>query len=223
MVNLNSVLNERIARIARKEIRARTGATRKATVRYRGDIAALKRKMASLGKMVAFLEAREKKRASQLPSPSRVEGIRFRSDGLKSHRAKLELSAKEYGRLLGGVSPKTIYLWESGVSRPRRAQVARLAALRGIGKREALRQLALLGGKKPGKNRRRGRYSQTAEEFITALVKGRKATTSAQINAAWSKNNRLGKADNTLSRMVKTRRLRREPVKKGRGSTYWAR
>src|ERR1700733_9946702 len=113
MANLNSVLNERIARVARKEIRAQTGATRKATVRYRGDIAALKRKVASLTKMMAFLETREKKRASQQPMPSKSEGIRFRSDGLKSHRAKLQLSAKDYGRLLGGVSPKTIYLWEA--------------------------------------------------------------------------------------------------------------
>jgi DNA-binding transcriptional regulator YiaG len=220
MVNLNTVLNERIARIARKEIRAQTGATKKATVRYRGDIAALKRKVATLGKMLSFLETREKKRASEQPAASKVEGIRFRSDGLKSHRSKLELSAKDYGRLLGGVSPKTIYLWEAGESRPRRAQVARLVSVRGIGKREALRQLALLGGGVPGKNRHRGSYPQTADEFIASLVKSRKATTSAQINAAWSASRRPGKADNTLSRMVKMKRLRRMPIKEGRGSTY---
>ena len=171
---------------------------------------------------MAFLEAREKKRASQQPMPAKGNGIRFRSDGLRSHRAKLELSAKDYGKLLGGVSPKTIYLWESGESRPRRAQVVRLASVRGIGKREALRQLSLLGGKVPGKNRQRGRYSQTAEQFIAALVKGKRAITSAQINAAWSKSRRPGKADNTLSRMVKMRSLRREPVKQGRGSSYFA-
>jgi len=222
MANLNIVLNERIARVARKEIRAQTGATRKATVRYRGDIAALKRKVATLTKMLAFLEAREKKRASQQPMPSKSDGIRFRSDGLRSHRAKLELSAKDYGKLLGGVSPKTVYLWESGESRPRRAQVARLASVRGIGKREALRQLSLMGGRVPGKNRQRGKYSQTAEQFIAALVKGKKAITSAQINTAWTKSRRPGKADNTLSRMVKMRSLRREPVKQGRGSSYFA-
>jgi DNA-binding transcriptional regulator YiaG len=222
MANLNIVLNERIARVARKEIRAQTGATRKATVRYRGDIAALKRKVATLTKMLAFLEAREKKRASQQPMPSKSDGIRFRSDGLRSHRAKLELSAKDYGKLLGGVSPKTVYLWESGESRPRRAQVARLASVRGIGKREALRQLALMGGRVPGKNRQRGKYSQTAEQFIAALVDGKKAITSAQINTAWTKSRRPGKADNTLSRMVKMRSLRREPVKQGRGSSYFA-
>ena len=38
----------------------------------------------------------------------------------------------------------TIYNWEKGKTRPRKEQIAALVAVRGIGKREALRRLELL-------------------------------------------------------------------------------
>jgi transcriptional regulator with XRE-family HTH domain len=216
MVNLNTVLNERIARIARKEIKAETGTTKKATVRYRSDIAALKREVAGLRKIVAFLETQEKKRVAQQPVAQEVGDIRFRADGLRTHRAKLGLSAADYGKLVG-VAGITIYQWESGKSRPRKAQVAKLATVRGIGKREAMKRLELLGVATESK---RERYEQTAEQLITSLTKSRKATTSAQIGAAWKKSGRPGKADNTLSRMVKDGDLKRVKLKQERGSRY---
>lgn len=61
----------------------------------------------------------------------------------KTQRDRLGLSAKDYG-LLVGVSGLTIYNWEQGKSRPRQAQLASLAAVRGIGKREANAKLELL-------------------------------------------------------------------------------
>ncbi|MFI5378788.1 MAG: helix-turn-helix domain-containing protein, partial [Tepidisphaerales bacterium] len=170
MINLNTVLNERIARIARKEIKAQTGTTKKATVRYRSDIAGLKREVARLRKVTSFLEAQEKKRVAQQPVPQEVQGMRFRADGLKSHRAKLGLSAREYGKLVG-VAGLTIYQWEGGKSRPRQAQLAKLAGVRGIGKREALKRLEMLGGDVQGKAHKRGTYKQTAHEMILSLVK----------------------------------------------------
>jgi predicted transcriptional regulator len=84
---------------------------------------------------------------SQAPAPKKVEGIRFRADGLKSHRARLGLSAADYGRLVGA-SGLSVYHWESGKARPRKEQVAKLASVRGIGKREAVRRLELLDGTK---------------------------------------------------------------------------
>jgi len=58
---------------------------------------------------------------------------------------RLGLSAADYARLVG-VSSLTIYNWEHGKSRPRKEQLAALVAVRGIGKREALRRLELLKG-----------------------------------------------------------------------------
>jgi hypothetical protein len=96
MPNLASALNDHIRRLSRREINSQTKSTRRLTAQYRRDIAALKREMASLRKKVAFLEAQEKRRVAERPSAPAADGIRFRVDGLRSHRAKLGLSAKDW-------------------------------------------------------------------------------------------------------------------------------
>src|SRR4051812_39865448 len=111
MPNLAGILNEQIRRLARREIKSETRTTKRLTAQYRRDIAALKRQVASLRKTVGFLEAQEKRRVGEQPIPVEVEGIRFRADGLRSHRAKLGVSAQDYGRLVG-VAGLTIYHWE---------------------------------------------------------------------------------------------------------------
>ena len=70
--------------------------------------------------------------------------------GLRKHRAKLGISAADYARLVG-VAGLTIYNWEKGRSKPQAKQLAALAAVRGLGQREAI---ARIGGKTP---RGRGR------------------------------------------------------------------
>jgi DNA-binding transcriptional regulator YiaG len=63
---------------------------------------------------------------------------------VKAQRERLGLSAADYAKLVG-VSSLTIYNWEQGKTRPRQEQLAALVAVRGIGKREAIKRLALLG------------------------------------------------------------------------------
>ena len=151
MPNITAVLNHHIRRLAAREIRARTRSSRRLTSGHRRDLAALKRSVAALQKAVGFLEGQERRRVAERPVPQKVEGIRFRADGLKSYRARLGLSAKDFGKLVG-VAGLTIYHWESDKARPRQAQLAKLAAVRGLGKREALKRLELMGGadKTPG-------------------------------------------------------------------------
>ena len=218
MPNITNILNEEIRRLARREIKSNTGVVRKQTAQYRRDIAELKRQVASLSKAVAFLGKQEKRRVAEQPVGQEVEGRRFRADGLRSHRAKLGLSAKDYG-LLVGVTGQTIYNWEEGKGRPRQQQVSKVAAVRGIGKREAMKRLELLGAT-VGQARPRGRFDQTAVEFITLLVQGNKATHRAEIGTAWTKAGRGGRADNTLTRMVKAGSLKRTKVKGEKGSKY---
>ena len=221
MPNLASALNDHIRRLSRREITAQTKTTRRLTAQHRRDIAALKREVASLRKKVSFLEVQEKRRVAERPAAPAGEGIRFRADGMRTHRAKLGLSAKDYGRLVG-VAGLTIYNWEGGKARPRQAQLAKLVAVRGLGKREALKRLELLGGSKTTGRRRRATGGPTAQEFVLSLLGRRKATTSAEINDAWKKAGRQGKADNTLSLMVKARKLKRAKMKDERGSRYAA-
>jgi len=157
MANLASMLKEEIQRLARKEVRKETQGLQQAVSRYRSDIAALKRENAELARKLAFLEKQEKKRLESSTAPrarattataAPEEGeatARFSPNWLKKHREKLGFSAAQYAALID-VSPLSIYNWESGKSTPRAAQRDALAAVRGIGKREALKRLEMLEG-----------------------------------------------------------------------------
>jgi hypothetical protein len=146
MPNVNAVLNEQMRRISRREIRANTKAIKRATGHYRRDIAALKRLVAVLQREFAALRKRLPV-PSPRPAPEATGKARLRIDGLKAHRERLDLSAKDFGRLIG-VSSLTVYNWENGKSKPRRSQLPGIVSIRGIGKREALRRLDALARSK---------------------------------------------------------------------------
>jgi DNA-binding transcriptional regulator YiaG len=147
MANLLSLLNERIRRVARREIRGQTQKTRRLTAQHRRDLAALKRQVAALARTVAFLEKQEQRRvASPPPLAQEAKGVRFSARSVRAQRARLGLSAKDFGRLVG-VSALTIYSWESGKSRARKKHLPALAAVRRLGKREARKRLEMLGGR----------------------------------------------------------------------------
>jgi len=146
MANLLNLFNDRIRRLARREITAQTKKTRRLTAQHRRDLASLKRQVASLARAVAFLEKQERRRVAAPPAPQDAKGVRFSARSVKAQRARLGLSAKDFGRLVG-VSALTIYSWESDRSRPRQKQLAGLAAVRRLGKREALKRLEMIGGR----------------------------------------------------------------------------
>lgn len=229
MPNINSVVNEQIRRLARREIRTNTKAIKRATGHYRRDIAALKRQVAQLVKLVAALK-KQLPDQPQLPPAEAVKGARLRVSGLKAHRARLGLSAKDYGKLMG-VSGLTIYNWEAGKSKPRRSQLPKIVSVRGIGKKEAMQRLGM--GEEPKaammtakaaapKTRKRGEFKQSREEFILSLLKGRRSLTSTEINVAWKNAGRAGNADNALSLMVKAKKVKRTKLKGQMGSEYRA-
>jgi DNA-binding transcriptional regulator YiaG len=141
--NLATTLREEIRRLTRKELRQQTGTLAKSSAQYRREIAALKRRVSTLEKTAEFLSRQERRRLGRKPPPEHAEGARFSAKGLRAHRARLGLSAKNYGRLVG-VSGLTIYHWESGKARPRAQQLASIVAVRGLGKREAAKRLEML-------------------------------------------------------------------------------
>ncbi len=140
MPNIMSVLKQEIVRLARKELKSQTQLLKKASAQHRRDIAALKRQVADLGKPVAALQKAVLKKVPASPAIKGVK-VRFTPKGLITQRKRLGLSGADYAKLVG-VSGITIYKWEAGKNYPRQAQVAALAAIRGIGKREALARLA---------------------------------------------------------------------------------
>lgn len=148
MPNIANVLKEEIARLARKEVRAQTQELKKSSAAYRTHIAALRRRVDQLErelKRVGKPAGRGAARAQTVDEAEEDSGTRrrFSATRLAAQRRKLGLSAADFATLLG-VSGQSVYKWEHGESRPRARQLEAIAALRGIGKREAADRLAKL-------------------------------------------------------------------------------
>lgn len=144
MPNIATVLKEEIARVCRKEIRQQVEPLRKVSAAYRREIAALKRKVAALERQAAVLEKQAAKTVRETTAAEPDRPMRFVAKGLVSLRARLGLSAGDFGLLMGGISDQSIYNWEKGKSTPQKKQLAALASLRGLGKREAAARLETL-------------------------------------------------------------------------------
>ena len=146
MPSIGAVLREEISRLSRKEVRSQVEATKKATTQHRHHIAALKRQVAQLERQVALLVRKADDTPKAAPAASAAARPRFVAKGLRSQRTRLGLSAADFGKLLG-VSAQSIYNWERELASPRDKQISKLAALRGIGKREAAKRLERFDGK----------------------------------------------------------------------------
>jgi DNA-binding transcriptional regulator YiaG len=134
------VLKGEIARLARREIKAVVDPLKKVNASQRRDLARLKREIADLRRDLRAASSSARKPAA---SSDPEKPARFQARGLKSLRARLGLSAADFGRL-AGASAQSVYNWEAGKTLPAPAQRSALAALRGIGKREAAGRLAAL-------------------------------------------------------------------------------
>jgi DNA-binding transcriptional regulator YiaG len=154
MPNIVTVLKAEISRLAKKEAKAATTKLQRASVQYRTDIAKLKKLVGQQAKEMIALRRQQQAQPQADQEPD--ENARFSARSVKAQRKRLGLSALEYGKLVG-VSGLTIYSWESGKSRPRKAQLAGFMAVRGIGKREAMAKLAEIeaqAAKKKGRGRK---------------------------------------------------------------------
>ncbi|MEP6791541.1 MAG: helix-turn-helix transcriptional regulator [Ramlibacter sp.] len=146
MPNIASVLKDEIARVARKENRGETQGLKKASAQYRSDIAALKRRVQALEQMVRRLgKAGARKSTAALAQEESGTALRFSAKGLAAQRRRLGLSAAAVATLLG-VSGQSVYKWEDGKTRPRASQIAAIATLRKMSRKQAAARLEELGG-----------------------------------------------------------------------------
>jgi DNA-binding transcriptional regulator YiaG len=143
MANIGGLLRDEISRLARKEVRALTGSLKKTSVQYRRVIAALKRDIADLQRKLRSLQRVPANKAGSEPRDEGSSRKRFAAKGLRAQRERLGISAADYAGLLG-VSAQSVYNWERGITKPRAEQIAMIASLRGIGKREAQARLEKL-------------------------------------------------------------------------------
>jgi DNA-binding transcriptional regulator YiaG len=145
MPNLASVLTAEIRRLARKEIRAEVSALKARVAQHRREIAELKRQLNAQTKALGSLQSQRQGRQDVVHESldAAADARRFSPRSVRTHRKRLNLSAEDYAMLVG-VSMQTIYHWEQGKSRPRKSQLAGLAAVRSFGKREAQSRLESL-------------------------------------------------------------------------------
>ena len=91
---------------------------------------------------VLWKVAKAGKQRTPVDSSSDSSGtIRFSAKGLAAQRKRLDLSVVAVAKILG-VSSQSVTNWESGKTRPRASQLAAIAALRKMGKKEAVARLA---------------------------------------------------------------------------------
>ena len=143
MSNIGNVLKEEIVRLSRKESRSQVEPTKKATTHHRHLIAGLNKKVTQLERQVALLSRKVLAATPTQAADDSPKKIRFSPKSLVTQRNRLGLSAAEFGSLVG-VSAQSIYNWEQGKATPRAEQLAKVAALRGVGKREAAKRLEQL-------------------------------------------------------------------------------
>src|ERR1017187_1663395 len=148
MTNIAVTFRQETIRLARREIRSQTQGLRKASAQFRRDIAELKRYASKLKSEVARLE-RQIGKAAVLPTTQADPAIiRFAAKGVVARRRSLGISAEDFGKLVG-VTGHTVYKWEHGNARPRKAQLLAFASVRRLTKTEALARLAQMRKKAP--------------------------------------------------------------------------
>ncbi len=140
MTQFAAQLKNEMSRIAKKELRAETVSVKKANAEYRAEIAELKRRVSSLEAALKRLAKAQPKVDKVSADAEETGALRFRADGFASLRQKLGLSGLEMAQLLG-VSNQSVYHWESGKSRPRAAQLAAIAGVRKLGKKQVALRL----------------------------------------------------------------------------------
>ena len=137
MASLGSLLKSEITRLSRKELRTQIEPLKKTNSTYRRDIAELKRQVIVLQRQLSASQ-----RATNKPTnPStELKPTRFVAKGLRSLRTRLGVSANDFGKL-AGASAQSVYNWETGKAVPRKAQLAVLADLRSLSKKDAQARL----------------------------------------------------------------------------------
>ena len=137
MANFATALKGEISHIARKEIKAETEGLKKHSAQHRSQIAALKRQIAALEKLLRQTSKGVRAKPQAAASGEfNIGGLSFRSKGFATHRRRLGLSAAQAGAMLG-VSGQTIYHWEAGKAKPRARQTPAIAAMRKLSKSQA--------------------------------------------------------------------------------------
>ena len=140
MANVMSALKSEISRLARKEAKREVAPVKKASANYRGLIAGLRKQIDAPQNEVAALRRIAPKAEKTLAAAQEPQG-RFwiTGPGVKALRKRLGLTQANFGKL-ADVSVPTVIKWEGAKGKAPirlKAAIARLQAMRGMGKKQA--------------------------------------------------------------------------------------
>lgn len=145
MATYSAVFKDEVSRLARKATKDLINPVRSSASNSRHQIAALKRDVALLQKELSSLKREMRKVASSAPEERDGDvKHRFTSKGFASLRSKLGLTLNEMALLLD-CSSMSVYNWERDTT-PRSPQIAAIAALRPLGKRQVRAMLEAKSG-----------------------------------------------------------------------------
>jgi DNA-binding transcriptional regulator YiaG len=144
MPNIANVLKDEIQRIARKEIKTSASELHKYNIYLKKNLAELRKQLAAMKQDVRQLKKIQGKqpKAETGVTSGAAEKLRFSAKGIRSLRSKWKLSQADFAKLVG-VSGLAVYQWErkEGKLALRQATKSKLAEIRGLGRKEALKQL----------------------------------------------------------------------------------
>jgi DNA-binding transcriptional regulator YiaG len=130
-----------ISRLSRAELRSQSLQLKKELALLQDSNRRLRTELKSLTKDLRRID-RHFDALAKVSRPSEPDlRFRFSPERLRRQRERLGMSSASFAKLVG-VSAQSIYLWEHGRSRPRARQIASIAALRGIGKRELKKRVS---------------------------------------------------------------------------------
>jgi DNA-binding transcriptional regulator YiaG len=155
MPDVARVLREEVQRLAKRQVKAGLAPIKRDTVRLKKQVTELRRELVALtrtcrellARVTAVVVTKETEVATE-----RVATLRPTSKSLVRLRRRLALTQVEFGRLMG-ISGQAVLNWERKGSRVRMrsANLAALAGIQKMGKREARRRLEGMGqGRKRG-------------------------------------------------------------------------
>lgn len=137
-MNLVQTLRVEISRVAKKEARNQMQPLLKSLARQRVQIAALRRDLDALRRLGK--PSKTSVRVTWLPKVD-AGSVRFSRKGLVTLRKRLDLSADNFGRLIG-CGGQSVYNYESGATEPRESTKVNIAAARKLSKKAAAEILA---------------------------------------------------------------------------------
>jgi DNA-binding transcriptional regulator YiaG len=147
MATLASALKSEVRRVAASEVKKVLRPVR----RLLKQVKTLRQAARDQRRNLASVEARMDRLKLRLAlRRARGKGPRVSADSIRSFRSRVAMTREQFARLLG-VSPGSIFGWETGRTTPRGRSAARFLEVRKLGVRK------VRAGAGPGKGRRQAR------------------------------------------------------------------